>query len=109
MSGQLQLLDLTTRNRFITDIPLFDSSVKTFADSSPKTLEDVLGIIFPSHHDENRLRLARRTLGAVATELSDSDLETLLNKFEYLLDSWLDAFEMSIFDNKTLRQLLQEG
>lgn len=74
-----------------------------------KDLENTLSNIFPTTREENNLQRARRMLGDIATSLSDSELETFLTEFEYLIDSWMDEFEKKIFDNKTLIQLLKEG
>lgn len=74
-----------------------------------KDLENTLSNIFPTTREENNLQRARRMLGDIAASLSDSELETFLTEFEYLLDSWMDEFEKKIFDNKTLIQLLKEG
>ncbi|HKC04393.1 MAG TPA: hypothetical protein VKC54_00755 [Patescibacteria group bacterium] len=46
---------------------------------------------------------ARKTLGKVAEGMSDEQLQEQLAKMKYLIEGWLDQYERSIFDGKTLR------
>ncbi len=72
-------------------------------------LELTLQSIFPTKQDENKLQKARRILGEIATDIPDTELESDIAEFHYLVDSWLDEFEKQIFDNKTLIEVLREG
>jgi hypothetical protein len=72
-------------------------------------LEITLQSIFPTKQDETKLIKARRILGDIATDISDTELESNIAEFQYLVDSWLDEFEKQIFDNKTLIEVLREG
>ena len=40
-------------------------------------------------------------------EVSDQDLETHLTELQYLIDSWMDDFERTVFEGKTLNQLMR--
>lgn len=97
--------------KFATDLSTRATNDKAQKPHNPhlKELETTLNNIFPTTREENNLQKARRMLGDIATSLSDSELETFLTEFEYLLDSWMDEFEKKIFDEKTLIQLLKEG
>jgi len=72
-------------------------------------LEITLQSIFPTKQEETKLIKARRILGDIATDISDTELESNIAEFQYLVDSWLDEFEKNIFDNKTLIEVLREG
>ena len=78
--------------------------------SKPGTsLETALKHIFPEKQDENKLQKARLIMGEAVKDLSDEELETFITEFQYLIEAWVDSFERQIFDNKTLKQLLEEG
>jgi hypothetical protein len=70
---------------------------------------DAIHSIFPTQQEENRIQKARRVMGDDIKDLTDEDLDVYLTEFNFLLDSWLDDYERSVFDNKTLQQLLREG
>ncbi len=68
-----------------------------------------LSSIFPTRQEENKLTKARRILGEIGKDIPDPIFETHLTEFQYLVDSWLDEYERSVFDNKTLKEVLWEG
>ena len=72
-------------------------------------LEITLQSIFPTKQDETKLIKARRILGDIAIDIPDTELESNIAEFQYLVDSWLDEYEKQVFDNKTLREILREG
>ncbi|OQA02912.1 MAG: hypothetical protein BWY68_00885 [bacterium ADurb.Bin400] len=78
-------------------------------ESGNKQIGEALKTIFPTEKEESWLKRARRILGEIAVGLSDSELETYLTEFEFLLDGWIDEFEKQLFDNRTLREVLREG
>lgn len=51
--------------------------------------------------------VVRKILGEKAKHLSDTQIEGIVSKFEYLAESFLDIHEKEIFQGKTLKQLLQ--
>lgn len=87
------------------DTPAFGSRIEDYKTG----LEITLQSIFPTKQDESKLIKARRILGDIATDISDTELESNIAEFHYLVDSWLDEFEKQIFDNKTLIEVLREG
>ena len=86
-------------------LPRLDVEVRTQA----KTLDDALQRIFTTPQTETRLQKARRVMGYALDSTTDEDLETYLTEFQYLIDSWLDAYEKQVFDGLTLKQLLGRG
>lgn len=109
MSGQLQLLNPIARTQFVANFPEARESSVKFADSSEKSSETTLDTIFNYDKAESKIVNARKILGEVAASLTDSELQTYLTEFEFLLDCWMDEFERQIFNNKTLRETLREG
>ena len=73
-----------------------------------RSLDSALKQIFPEQREENHLLQARRIMGDLVEDLSDSELEVCLSEFQYLLECWMDEFERSKFNNLTLKQLLRE-
>lgn len=49
---------------------------------------------------------AKDILGKSSTIMSDSEIQDLIAKFEYLAESFLDTYEKKIYQGKTLEQLL---
>lgn len=97
-SGVIKELD---RSNFIVD------NRPTYIDELYKernSLESALKSIFPSNQEESKLLSARKTLGNIAMDLSDDELESYLTEFQYLINCWLDSYEKELFDNKTLNQ-----
>jgi hypothetical protein len=70
---------------------------------------DAIHSIFPTQQEENRLQKARQVMGDEVKDLTDEDLEVYLTEFNFLLDAWMDEFERTVFNNKTLQQVLREG
>lgn len=52
------------------------------------------------------LELARQTLGETGKKMSDMQILQTISLFQNLSESWLDGFEKSIFEGRTVRQLL---
>jgi hypothetical protein len=64
--------------------------------------------IFPDSQDESRIQLAKRILGEFASNFSDEELEIYNIEFQYLISTWLDMYEISLFEGKTLQEVLKE-
>ncbi len=109
MSSQLQLLNPIARTQFVTNYPVVKKTAVNFSVHKDNSIESALEDIFDFDKAENKLAKARKILGEVAVTLSNSQLQTHLTEFEFLLDCWMDEFERQIFDNKTLREVLREG
>ncbi|NMC36238.1 hypothetical protein GYA49_04285 [Candidatus Beckwithbacteria bacterium] len=52
---------------------------------------------------------AKKTMGRVAALFSKQELKSIVTEIKYLSLTWLDEFEMQIFEGKTLLQLLKES
>jgi hypothetical protein len=48
---------------------------------------------------------AREVFGDKVAHLSDEELQSYLSKIDFLLNSWLDGFERTVFDGKTIQEL----
>lgn len=59
--------------------------------------------------EEIDLAKARSILGNIARKMSDDELKDACVEMQYLIETWLDEYERSIFDGKTLRELLGEA
>jgi len=86
-----------------------NSSNLNFADSYQTNVDVALKSIFPDRQEENKLQKARKILGDEVTGVSDEELGVYIAEFQFLLDSWLDEYEIQVFDGKTLKQLTKEG
>lgn len=97
--------DMAITSRPLT-VPWFNAGLSMEADRSIQT---AIQRIFPDKQEETRLVLTRRIMGETVAALSDHDLEVFVTEFQFLIDSWLDEFERSIYNGLTLKQLLMEG
>lgn len=52
------------------------------------------------------LEEVRKILGKTAESMSDIQLQDEMVKIDFLVESWLDDYERSIFSGKTLNELL---
>jgi hypothetical protein len=56
--------------------------------------------------DDIDIEKAKALLGDAAKKMTDDDLNDSCVEMQYLVETWLDDYERSIFDGKTLRELL---
>lgn len=59
-----------------------------------------------SPDNEISIEEVRKILGKVAEGMSDEKIQEQMVKMKFLADSWLDIYEKSIFDGKTLTEIL---
>ena len=52
------------------------------------------------------LEEAREILGKTATKMTDEELKDQITMIKYLTESWLEEYEKSIFNGKTLDEYL---
>lgn len=57
-------------------------------------------------NNEITLEKARKTLGKTAEAMSDEQFQDQLNMIKFLVESWMDDYERSVFDGRTLNELL---
>ncbi len=68
---------------------------------------DKLNQIFEEQTEDQKIILeAREILGEDAAKCSDEQLINLISEMKYLLETWMEEFERSIFDGKTLNELI---
>lgn len=78
-------------------------------ENMPPSITQSLDQLFPEQqYDEKRIKKAKETLGPLAKELSAEELSESLSEMQFLVNSWIDEFERSIFEGKTLNELLNE-
>jgi hypothetical protein len=53
------------------------------------------------------LKIAREILGETVRGLSDIELQKVITKFDHLTDLFMEDFEKSIFNGKTLNELVK--
>ncbi len=71
---------------------------------------DKLNQLFTDQEREQKaIREARDILGTDAENLTDAQIADLANEVQFLVDSWLEEFEKSVFDGKTLIEVFQLG
>ncbi len=58
-------------------------------------------------NNEMTIEEARKILGKTADGMSDEQLQNQLTMMEFLTESWLDDYEKSIFEGKTLQEFVQ--
>ncbi len=56
--------------------------------------------------NKTEVEQARKVFGANVAHLSDTELQAYLSKIQYLIDCWLDQYERSVFDGKTISELV---
>lgn len=52
------------------------------------------------------LQKARKILGKTVEGLSDQELQVVITRFDHLTDMWLEDYERSIFNGKTLNEVV---
>lgn len=72
------------------------------------SLDSALNAIFPENIQESKLLGTKRKLGEKVKTFTDEQIECLVTDFQYLVDTWLDEFEKSVFEGQTLQELLGE-
>ncbi len=101
--------NIEDRNKTVVDpetkrIPKLSFPINPLAD-----IEKSLESIFPEDYQLNRINKARHTLGSLAENYTDTQIDIMVTDFEYLASTWLDLFEKSIFNGKSLKEVVGEG
>lgn len=74
-----------------------------------KSFESSLNALLSNDHEESQIQKARAILGESVINVPDEELSVYITEFQYLLDEWLDAYEIVLFNGKTLKELQGEG
>jgi len=82
---------------------------RPFYAPNPQTpLENAINSLF-STEEESKIARMRGHLGETAKNLSDTQVETIITEFQFLIDSWMDEYEKEVFNGKTLKDVLSGG
>jgi hypothetical protein len=54
--------------------------------------------------DENEIQETRKILGKSAVGMTDEEIKHQITCIDYLISTWLDEYERSIFDGKTVQE-----
>lgn len=90
--------------------PFFQSFDQSAAQLKKQfSITESLDIMFPEQKRQDRdLVKAKEALGELVNELSVAQIKEIVTDIDYLVTSWLDDFERTIFEGKTLKELLHE-
>jgi hypothetical protein len=73
------------------------------------SITESLDIMFPEQKRQDKdVARAKETLGELAKEFSAKEIKEIVTDIDCLVANWLDDFERSIFEGKTLKELLHE-
>ena len=64
-----------------------------------------LNDMFPDHMPEDKTTKQANAILGEAYSLEET--KELIASYEFLINKWLEAYEKNLFDNKTLKELLQ--
>jgi uncharacterized protein YpuA (DUF1002 family) len=96
------LVEVLESNPSIQNMP---SRSPALSNSVTKTLNE----LFPEQeYQEKTIQKTKEVLGALAIDLTEENLRDIASEIQFLADSWLDDFEMEIFNGLTLNELLHE-
>ena len=92
-------IDLNTPS---SNNPRYD--LKHFPQSN--ILTNTLNEMFPEQaHEDKTVQKAREILGEKYTI---DDVKSQIASFEYLINIWMEEYEKKVFNNKTLKELIQD-
>jgi hypothetical protein len=80
-------------------VQIFDQSANKFANS----------FIISESLDDKDLLKAKEALGNLSELFTDLQINEIVTDIDCLVENWLNQFEKSVFDGKTLMEILQEG
>lgn len=91
--------------RYISPIK---SSLPSIINQHTDIFERTLDTVYPERHLENKSVIqAIKVLGNAAEHMNATELQTIVSQVQYLVDTWLDEFEMEMFEGSTLYELLE--
>lgn len=56
--------------------------------------------------EDKDIEEAREILGETGKDLADDELKDILVEIDYLIETWIEEYERTIFNGKTLNELL---
>ncbi|HUD45172.1 MAG TPA: hypothetical protein VMR41_06515 [Patescibacteria group bacterium] len=98
------------------ELPLFASletvttPVKQTTELNPRApLEKAINSIFLDQSEENKIIKTRKHLGEIGKAFSDEQVECIITNFQFLIDTWMDEYEKDVFNEMTLREVINKG
>jgi len=74
-----------------------------------QSLKKSLDELFPEQRfEEKNIRKTKEILSSISDDFTSEQLCDVVTEVTYLIENCLNAFEMSIFDGQTLKELLHE-
>jgi hypothetical protein len=58
--------------------------------------------------DEKEIQETRKILGKCAEGMTDEDIKHQITCIDYLVQTWMDEYERTIFDGKTLNEFINK-
>ena len=78
-------------------------NIKFFPQSN--IVSNSLDEMFPEQRHEDKIfKQAKDIVGNTHT---DEEVRSMIASFEYLISNWIEEYEKKVFENKTLKELLQ--
>lgn len=78
-------------------------NIKFFPESN--ILANNLNEMFPEQKYEDKIfKRVKEILGDTYT---NEDVQSMITSFNYLINGWMEEYERKVFNNKTLKELLQ--
>ncbi len=82
--------------------PRFDLSYFPQTDILTNSLNEM----FPEQaHEDKTVQRAKEIFG---NKFTTEEVKSIIASFEYLTNTWLEEYEKKVFNNKTLKELLQD-
>lgn len=105
---------LITQDQVFT--PLVDNATPQSSVVHPNNISNTaisirnsLESLFPEQqYDEKNIQSTKKILGSLADNFTSEQLRDIVSEVQYLTENCLDAFEKSIFEGITLKELLHE-
>ena len=96
------------REQFIAPfIQIFDQQASKF--KSQLSITETLDGMFPEQKRQDKdIARVKEALGDLSKEFNEVELKEIATDIDFLVATWLDDFEKTLFDGQTLREVLHE-
>lgn len=86
------------------------NNIQTYSTTKENSIEKQLDNLFPEQLREDKtVKRTKELLGNLPGKFSEDEIQTIATEIQYLCETLLDAYERTIFDGKTLNELLNIG
>ena len=106
--GLEQYKQALDKEKFIKPfVQIFDQSANKFKNNF--TISESLDAMFPEQkrQDKNLIK-AKEALGNLSELFTDLQINEIVTDVDCLVENWLNQFERSIFEGKTLKEVFHE-